>query len=184
MPSLAESSPRYEVVYRKIRYPRLEFKTGTLLLILPEGASEEEILTKYASWIEEKSAIIEEALQKSQDKELYNRSDVAFKGLIYNLINNYSDDLGKKPAHVFFRRMNSKWASCSKSGNITVNLLLKYLPDRAVAYVIYHEMLHLFEKRHNAIFWRKISGKYPDWEDLEKDLFIYWFAVQKLVTGE
>lgn len=184
MPSLTEPSPRYEVVYRKIRYPRLEFKTGTLLLVLPEGASEEDLLTKYASWIEEKSAIIEEALQKSQDKELCNRSDVEFKSLIYSLINDYSEGLGRRPSHVFFRRMNSKWASCSKSGNITVNLLLKYLPDRAVAYVIYHEMLHLFEKRHNATFWRKITRKYPDWEDLEKDLFIYWFAVQKLVTGE
>jgi len=184
MPSLTEPSPRYEVVYRKIRYPRLEFKTGTLVLILPEGASEEDLLTKYASWIEEKSAIIEEALQESQNKELCDRSDEEFKSLVYSLINGYSEELGRRPSHVFFRKMNSKWASCSKSENITVNLFLKYLPGRTVAYVIYHEMLHLFEKRHNTIFWKKISGKYPDWEDLEKDLFVYWFAVQKLVAGE
>lgn len=184
MPGLAKPSPIYEVVYRKIRYPRLEFKTGTLLLILPEGASEEDLLIKYASWIKEKSAIIEEALQKSHDKELCVRSNEEFKILAYSLIDDYSEELGQSPSHMFFRRMNSKWASCSKNGNITVNLFLKYLPDRVIAYVIYHEMLHLFEKRHNAIFWRKISEKYPDWEDLEKDLFIYWFVVQKLVAGE
>jgi len=169
----------YSVVYRHIQYPRLEFKTGKLLLILPEGEDKEKILSRYSSWIEEKKKIIDDALLASEDKEIRTLSDADFKTIVHEFIRQYSDYLGKKPNNVFFRVMNSKWASCSRNGNITVNTLLRYLPERQMSYVIYHEMVHLLEKRHNILFWTKIEDKFPDWKALEEDLFTYWFLVQR-----
>lgn len=178
-----EYSLDYDLVYRKIRYPRLEFKTGRLLLILPEGENEEKILTKYSSWIKEKSAVIEEALKASEEKELCERSDQEFKELINNLVERFTEDLGRAPNKLFFRKMNSKWASCSNSKNITINMLLKYLPEKVISYVIYHEMLHLREKKHNEIFWRIIAIGYPEWKSIEQDLLIYWFKIQKICSS-
>ncbi|MDG6251103.1 M48 family metallopeptidase [Methanocalculus sp.] len=174
----------YSVVYRNVQYPRLEFKTGKLLLILPEDEDEDKILSRYSSWIEEKKKIINDALVASKDKEIRTVYDTDFKTIVYEFIHQYSDDLGKKPNNVFFRVMNSKWASCSRNGNITVNMLLRYLPERQMSYVIYHEMVHLFEKRHNIIFWNKIEEQFPDWKVLENDLFVYWFLVQREVHAE
>ncbi len=34
---LSGSNIKYEIVHRSIKYPRLEFKTGKLLLVLPEN---------------------------------------------------------------------------------------------------------------------------------------------------
>ncbi len=169
----------YSVVYRKVQHPRLEFKTGELLLILPEEESKEKILLRYSSWIAEKKKIIREALLASEGKKICNRPNNEFRTIVNKLINQYSDNLGVKPHKVFFRKMNSKWASCSINGNITVNVLLNNLPDNLLSYVIYHEMVHLIEKRHNIMFWNKIEEKFPDWKILENDLFIYWFLVQK-----
>lgn len=168
----------YSVSYRKVQYPRLEFKTGKLVLILPESEDKEKILARYSTWIKEKKRIIDEALLASEEKDVYHRSDAEFKTIINELIGWYSDYLGKNPGKVFYRNMNSKWASCSRNGNLTINMLLKYLPERLVSYVVYHEMVHLLEKRHNMMFWTKIGEKFPDWKVLENDLLIYWFLVQ------
>ncbi|CVK32465.1 M48 metallopeptidase family protein [Methanoculleus bourgensis] len=169
----------YSVVYRKVQYPRLEFKTGNLLLVLPEGADKEEILAVHSSWIKEKKKIIDEALQASESKELYTRSYGELKITVNELIDQYSDYLGEKPNKVLFRAMNSKWASCSRNRNITINRLLRHLPEHLLSYVIYHEMVHLLEKQHNILFWNKIEEKFPDWKTLENDLLIYWFLIQR-----
>jgi predicted metal-dependent hydrolase len=43
--------------------------------------------------------------------------------------------------------------------------------------VIFHEVVHLKEKRHNDKFWKRISKKFDDYQEFEKDLFVYWFKL-------
>lgn len=74
---------------------------------------------------------------------------------------------------IYFRKMKTKWASCSSKKNLTINTLLRYLPKDLIEYVIYHEMAHLVEKRHNERFWKIISHRFPDYKKVEKELFIY-----------
>jgi hypothetical protein len=80
--------------------------------------------------------------------------------------------------------MKTKWASHSKNGNLTVNTLLKYLPENIIAYIIYHEVTHAIERKHNEKFWRIITKKFPDYKTKEKDLLTYWFAIQKQQTTQ
>lgn len=55
MPPQADvSNFPYDVAFRDIKYPRLEFKTGTLLVVLPKGENETRILRKHRRWIENK----------------------------------------------------------------------------------------------------------------------------------
>lgn len=37
----------------------------------------------------------------------------------------------------------------------------------------------LKERRHNDKFWKRISKKFDDYQELEKDLFVYWFQLAK-----
>ena len=71
----------YEVSYRNIKYPRLEFKTGRLLLVLPKGQKPEEIIEKHKKWIEKKREFIEECLKLAKSKKIIERSDEEFKNL-------------------------------------------------------------------------------------------------------
>jgi hypothetical protein len=65
----------YDVAFRDIKYPRLEFKTGTLLVVLPKGENEMRILKKHRQWIENKYQIIKEAKEAAKDLEFVSRAD-------------------------------------------------------------------------------------------------------------
>jgi len=60
----------YEVKYRNVKYPRLELKTGKLVVILPQDFEDEkELLLKKIDWISKKKKIIDTAIKKiSKDK--------------------------------------------------------------------------------------------------------------------
>jgi len=82
--------------------------------------------------------------------------------------------------NIYFRRMKSKWGSCSLNENLTINTFLKCLPYNLIEYVVFHEMIHLIERKHNGHFWKIISKKFDNYEEKEKELFEYWFLIQKL----
>jgi len=58
----------YELSRRRVKYPRLEFKTGKLVVILPRNARDEiSLLEKRASWIVEKFTQIEQSIRRIAD---------------------------------------------------------------------------------------------------------------------
>ncbi len=167
----------YEVSHRDIKYPRVELKTGKLLFVLPPGYSSDVLYEKYRSWIFKKINFIEGCLDSARDKELVERSDGEFKGLVYKITEETSLDLKVKINKVYFRIMRTKWASLSSLRNLTINRLMKYLPEYLIGYIIFHELVHVIEKKHNARFWGIMSKEYSDYQKLGKELFEYWFRV-------
>ncbi len=182
---ISDSTLDYEVVYRKIKYPRLEFKTGELLLVLPSNyKNHSDIIEKYKEWIYKRNSEIAAALEKAQKKKLdLKRTDEELRQMISSIVENISSDLKININNIYFRKMKSKWGSCSPDKNLTINTILKYLPDDLIEYVIFHEMIHLTERKHNEHFWRVISTKFDNYEEKEKELFEYWFLIQKVVTS-
>ena len=167
----------YKVSHRAVKYPRIEFKTGKLLLILPPGYKPDRLLEKHRSWILKKASFIKECLKDTPTKKLVRRSEEEFKNLIHSYVKEGSKELGNGLNKVYFRTMRTKWASCSSKRNLTINRLMKYLPESILKYVVFHEILHLAEKRHNDKFWKRISKKFNNYQELEKDLFVYWFKL-------
>jgi hypothetical protein len=180
-----DKNPQYTVNYRNVKHPRLEYKTGTLLLILPKSYKDEnQTLEKYKKWIQKKELVIRKALEEAQAKNLkLNRTDKELRSLIDTLAENYQTELNTKINRIYFRKMKTKWASHSRNGNLTVNSLLKYLPQDTIEYVIYHEITHSIERKHNEKFWNIITRKFPDYETREKDLLTYWFTIQKTINS-
>ena len=171
----------YTVAYRNVKHPRLEYKTGTLQLILPKSTKDEkQTLEKYKKWIQKKEHVIRKALKEAQAKNLnLNRTDKELRTLIHSLTQDYQTQLNTKIGKIYFRKMKTKWASHSKNGNLTVNALLKYLPQNIIEYTIYHETTHSIERKHNEKFWNLINKKFQDYPTKEKDLLTYWFLIQK-----
>jgi len=181
MPAQAEvCSFPYTISQRDVRYPRLEFRTGTLLVVLPKGQDEKRILKKYRQWIDHKYQFINDAVNAAQKLQLESRSKEEFRRLVQESIGNHSQELGSVPGRIFIKTMKTKWASCSKKGNITINSLVQYLPERLIDYIIFHEMIHLNYRKHDELFWKCIREKFQNTEEIEKNLCIYWFVVQKI----
>ena len=177
---------KYTVDYRNVKHPRLEFKTGSLLLILPKSYKDEnQTLEKYRKWIQKKEHIIGKALEEAQAKNLnLNRTDKELRTLIYTLAQNFQTELNTKIDNIYFRKMKTKWASHSQNGNLTINTLMKYLPENLIEYITYHEITHSLERKHNEKFWNIINRRFPDYETKEKDLLTYWFIIQKTVDNQ
>lgn len=167
----------YNIKYRKIRYPRLEFKTGKLDLILPLGKNPMELIEKHSNWIEKKQKFIAECIKESKNNMIFERTDKDFKGLVNIFVKRISRKLSVDINKIYFRKMRTKWASCSSKRNITLNTLMKYLPENLMEYIVYHELAHLIEKRHNDIFWELISKRFKNYKKLENSLFQYWFLL-------
>lgn len=167
----------YRVSHRDVKFPRLEFKTGKLLLILPFGCKPDPLLDKHRSWILKKTAFINECLKEASNKKIVERTEREFQDLIYSFVKRTSKELDSKLNKIYFRTMKTKWASLSGKRNLTINKLMKDLPEHLLKYIIFHEIVHLKEKKHNDKFWKRISRKFDNYQDLEKELFVYWFQV-------
>lgn len=169
----------YKISHRDVKYPRLEFKTGELVCVLPFGESPDILLEKHKDWIDKKSKFIEECLKAAENKELILRENNQFKELIYSYVDQVCNELAVQLNNIYFRRMKTKWASLSPQRNLTVNVLMKHLPVYLIEYIIFHEIVHTLEKRHNEHFWKIVAGRFSDYQDRERDLFIYWFLIAK-----
>ncbi len=175
------SNISYKVSYRNVKYPRLEFKTGELLFVLPFGHKPRALLDKHRVWIFRKIEFIKECLNSSSDKEIIERTDKEFKDLIFCFAAKHSKKLDVELNGIYLRKMRTKWASCSSNRNLTINRLMKHLPKNLVEYVIFHEIAHIIEKRHSDRFWKIISKEFNNYQELEGNLFVYWFRVAKII---
>ena len=68
------------------------------------------------------------------------------------------------------RGQTTRWASCSKLGNISINRSLLFLPKHLVRHVFLHELCHIKELNHSPAFWRLLHQLEPDCKDLEADV--------------
>ena len=174
----------YTVEYQNVKHPRLEFKTGTLLIILPKtGWTPEQVLEKYGRWIKRKQGTINTAVQQTTETTLIKtRTEKMLKTLVNRYAEAAQTDLHTKINRIYFKKMKTKWASHSRNNNLTINTLLRFLPEDLISYIIYHETAHNIERKHNENFWKLISQKFPNHNDKESNLLTYWFLIHESKT--
>ncbi|RLJ03690.1 MAG: hypothetical protein DRP08_03240 [Candidatus Aenigmatarchaeota archaeon] len=177
---------KIETIFRNVKYPRLEVMPGIVRIILPLNLNYDEefarkLVKKHKDWILKKHSLLEEALKVSEKLPIEKRSIEDFKKEVLMLVEKYSKELGVSPRKVFFRRMKSRWGSCSGARNITVNSLARFLPKDLVEYIVYHELCHLVERKHNERFWALVSRKFPDFGEKEFLLLAYRLKLDREV---
>ena len=161
----------------KNKRPKLEIKEWGVSLLLPEGYDISEayrIIERHKAWIQGKHLELLRALEKSKHIKLAERSREELKILVTKTIEQATREiLGINPLKVTIRRMRTRWGSLSPKGTITINELAKYLPDKLVSYIIFHEICHVIEPRHSNAFWECVKRHFPNHEELEQELLLY-----------
>lgn len=171
----------YEVISRKIKYPRLEYRHGHLKLIVPAGFKEhEKLVNKHKTWVYRRFVAHKQRVLFTAEFELHSgRTEGQLQEYVESLMVSIGTELGVFPRKVAFRQMRTKWGSCSSKGNINLNTYLKYLPEKLIEYVVFHEMVHLIEMDHGPRFKNIVQAKFHEHKTLEKQLHGYWLAISE-----
>ena len=59
---------------------------------------------------------------------------------------------------VFIRNQKTRWGSCSRINNISLNMKIIRLPEELMDYVILHELAHIRFKNHSNDFWAELNN--------------------------
>ncbi|MEL4306312.1 M48 family metallopeptidase [Methanococcoides sp. LMO-2] len=169
----------YSLTHRKVKRARLEFRSGRLNVVVPKGFPDhEELILRHKLWVYRRYASSLATIENAASKELVQRSDSEFRELIFSFTGKISEDLGVQPEKVTFRKMKTKWGSCSSAGRLNFNRHLMHLPDDLVEYVVFHEMAHLIELRHSPCFWQIIDSRFDNRVHYDRELSAYWYLIQ------
>ncbi len=72
-----------------------------------------------------------------------------------------------------FKKLKSRWGSCSHNQDITFNVFLMQLPWEIIDYVIVHELAHTKHLNHSQSFWLEVSKLAPNYKRVRKQLKAY-----------
>jgi predicted metal-dependent hydrolase len=71
-------------------------------------------------------------------------------------------------SRISVRNQKSRWGSCSRRGNISLNWRLIQVPGCVSDYVILHELAHRRQMNHSEKFWQEVAGLCPDYRSAQR----------------
>jgi predicted metal-dependent hydrolase len=163
----------FEVERRKVKYSRIEFNPQGLRLIVPQRVKPITILKKNHRQIIKKYQKLKADIESARRLQPATRGERQFKQQVASLAKEYSTSLGVVVKEIKFRKMKRRWGSCRSNGIITLNRSLQFLPDRLLAYVIFHEILHLKITGHGRQFKETMASYFPGFRGLDRQLYLF-----------
>lgn len=89
-------------------------------------------------------------------------------------ITDWAEIMGLHPKKVRYKRLKSRYGSCSSLGNVNLNYLMIQLPPTIIDSVLVHELAHLKYLNHSKDFWNLVYSFVPDYKALDQELKALW----------
>ena len=119
---------RIDVMRRRVKYSRIEFKPWGLIVIVPSHIDPHDVLEKNKDSVLKKFRKLERDFENSKKMELSQRSETDFKRMVQTYIKIHSQQLWVRIITLKFRNMKRRWGSCRSNGVIILNRFLQFLP--------------------------------------------------------
>lgn len=95
---------------------------------------------------------------------LYERA----RELLPERVRYYAGLLGESYGRVTIRCQRTRWGSCSTKRNLNFNCLLMLAPPEVIDSVVVHEVCHLREMNHSAVFYAHVLRLCPDYRERDR----------------
>ena len=159
----------YQIKYSKIKNIYIQIKNGQIIIKAPKRVSKKEIeklIEQKAEWIK-KSLEKEKEKQKQSKQALYTKEE--FKQIVTSNAKELINETGLIPNKITIKEIKYAWGSCSSKKNITINLELIKYSEKAIRYVILHELCHIKHMNHSKEFWKLIEKYMPEYKEIQKE---------------
>lgn len=163
----------YEVVFSNRRTIALSVKRGELIVRAPYRTSKdkiEKLISEHKNWIEthiEKQREKQEKFINIDETEKAELKKNA-KTILPVKVQYYANCMGLKYGRITITSAKTRLGSCSSKGNISFSYRLMLYPDKAIDYVVVHELAHLLEMNHSKRFYSIIEQVLPDYKKRKK----------------
>lgn len=115
----------------------------------------------------------EDNLNKKIEKILDDYYLYILKPYALQSFESFRNKTGLYPNKISFKKMQTRWGSCSSKKNISINILLAKYDKSVIDYVILHELCHLKEMNHSYKFWQLVEKYMPNYKQIKKLLNNY-----------
>jgi predicted metal-dependent hydrolase len=93
------------------------------------------------------------------------------KELVPPIIEKWEKILNVSIHELAIKKMRTKWGTCNREAKrIWLNLELAKKPVQCIEYIVVHELVHLLERSHNALFIAYMDSFLPEWKQLKSEL--------------
>lgn len=87
------------------------------------------------------------------------------------LLSKWQRLVGVKVERILVQRMKTRWGGCNPAtGIVRLNTDLAKKPPQCLEYILVHELVHLIEPTHNAIFIGLMNKLMPHWRQIKDEL--------------
>ena len=125
-------------------------------------------IAKHQDWIAKKQAEFLPPYEHSPEELSALRARA--RAIIPDRVAYFAPLIGVKPMGVKITSARTRFGSCSSKGNLCFSLYLMEKSERAIDYVVVHELCHLREMNHSPKFYREIEKILPDYRERIKEL--------------
>jgi predicted metal-dependent hydrolase len=160
------------ITYSKRKTIRLSVnRDGEPEIYAPYGCPQaviEGFIQKHRRWIEKRQAEL-------CNQKVYTEQEIAAlrrraKEDLPRRVAYFAPLMGVKPASVKITSARTRYGSCSGKNSICFSLYLMEKSDRAIDYVVVHELAHIRHHNHSPAFYKEIEKILPDYRERIKEL--------------
>lgn len=147
------------------------------LFLVKRSLSQGDSLAKLYRLEEEKKKILENLFldQRIYDTHTKKERDIYIdehKERLAGLVMSYATELGVSYQSIVFKRMKTRFGSCSSNGALTFHYKICFMNERMKKYLIIHELSHLVHMNHGKEFWKLVASFMPEMESAKRELLL------------
>jgi predicted metal-dependent hydrolase len=160
----------YEIKYSKRRTVSLKITEGGLVVLAPTGLSREridQIVNKHEKWIEKHTEKVKRESDfwgSMTDEDIRALREDA-REILTKKTRLYSNIMGLSYGRITITGAKTRFGSCSSAGALSYSYRLMAYPDRAIDYVVVHELCHLVHMNHSREFYALLERYLPDYKE-------------------
>jgi len=148
--------------------------TGKVTLTVPRyvsRAAADAFVREKRSWLLDALARLSPQRRSEKEERVrYEAHKEAARALVMARLKELNAHYEHPYKRVHIRINSSRWGSASRSGTLSFDFRVLFLPPALQDYLLVHELCHLREMNHSPRFWSLVAETVPDYRERRREL--------------